>query len=154
LNSSGRWKRKREAKLTSDYDTVKDFLALDIAEMPVWELIDRMKGLVNEIVENSDIAIMSAFEKQYGHRTAHQLFDFVMNDQDGFRAKRADRVNMLFQVCEIYIRNSPIHRNNYERVFTFVTSLNIAIYFAVYNAEVSFEAFNGQIAKIINNDNN
>jgi len=141
------------AKLESDMEQIKAWLATDFDKLTAFEVVEGMQVCIANLVDAGDAAILAAFREKYGKATGEKIFDFVMDSEGGFRAHRNDRINMLHMVSNVFIQHSPIHRNNNERVYTFINSLSIAIYIAVYKAQESFEAFNGQIAKLVRDGN-
>jgi len=139
-----------EKKLNSDIEVCEKFLReKNFNKMTKSELIVSLLDVIEQITSSSDAAIMSALIEKHGKDKGRKLFEFVMAHEEGFIAKRLDRLNILLQVVNKNLQFSPVYHTNTERVDNFLFTVNQILHIAIFDAQKMFEGFNGEIRRIV-----
>ena len=69
--------------------------------MSDYEICQSLSDLVRNMVKSYDRLALDNLMRKYGNQAGKEIFDFVMNNENGYRVWRAERINRIY----IYIND-------------------------------------------------
>lgn len=138
------------SKLETDIEMSKEFIGIDVDKLSKTELCNMMISLTSTMISKYEEKAKIELINKYGGDLGHELFDYIMNQPDGFKAKRNQRLERIIYQIDEYLRYSKIFDTNIERIAHFLTEVLFSLRSAILDAEKMFSNMNGGIEKIIN----
>lgn len=127
----------------------------DIKNMTKHQVEAFLKDSTREMVDLYNIRISKKYWERFGNK-GNDVFEMVMNrvcSSDshavGFNRWHKPTIDRIIKIIE-YISYADIFDNNFERIYMFYFELIAGMSSALFDAEKTFNSFNGELQLMVN----